>query len=479
MAMRAVNRRDAIRGAVSLASCWAGNAILTSPILAESEQPVQVKVDEDHLLGPISADFMGLGYEVSSVAIPGLLSGSNHVYVQLIRTLSRDGVIRVGGATSDYAHYSTEGKLVSSPKSTVINKQCLKDLGSFLDATGWRLIWGLNLGQGSQSEAVEEARAVSAAVGMKLLAFEIGNEVDIFGGRHRQKGYSFDDYLGEYRSYKSAIRDALPDAPFAGPDAAIRNEWVSQFAAAEGRDLRLLTEHYYRAGQNASSSLEMLFRPDPKLVPMLQTLQSTSSSSKLPFRICETNSFSGGGKPGVSDTFGAALWVLDYMWTLASFDASGVNMETGVNHLGFISSYSPIGESQGGTVSATPEYYGMLAFSRASGGQRALVRTVAGELNLSAYAAVEGHKIQVTVINKERTTSCKVSLTCNARIAKASAMRLSGPRLESKVGVTFGGSQVSADGRWRPHEEERLTISSQRAELIVPSGSAAVVTLRL
>lgn len=348
MATRAVNRRDAIRGAVSLASCWAGNAMLPSTILAQSEQPVQVKVDEDQLLGPISADFMGLGYEVSSVANPGLLSGSNHVYVQLIRTLSRDGVIRVGGATSDYAHYSTEGKLVSSPKSTVINKQCLKDLGSFLDATGWRLIWGLNLGQGSQSEAVEEARAVSAAVGMKLLAFEIGNEVDIFGGRHRRKGYSFDDYLGEYRNYKNAIRAALPNAPFAGPDAAIRNEWVSQFAAAEGRDLKLLTEHYYRAGQNASSSLEMLLRPDPKLAPMLQTLQSTSSSFKLPFRICETNSFSGGGKPGVSDTFGAALWVLDYMWTLASFDASGVNMETGVNQLGFISSYSPIGESPGG-----------------------------------------------------------------------------------------------------------------------------------
>lgn len=104
---------------------------------------------------------------------------------------------------------------------------------------------------------------------------------------------------------------------------------------------------------------------------------------------------------------------------------------------------------------------------------------MAGELNLSAYAAVEGHKIQVTVINKERAISCKVNLTCNARITKASAMRLSGPSLESKVGVTLGGSQVSEDGRWKPHEEERLTISAQGAELIVPPGSAAVVTLRL
>jgi hypothetical protein len=85
----------------------------------------------------------------------------------------------------------------------------------------------------------------------------------------------------------------------------------------------------------------------------------------------------------------------------------------------------------------------------------------------------------VTVINKDRTASAKVNLRCNARITKASAMRLAGPSLESKVSVTFGGSQVSADGRWRPREQERLTISSQGADLIVPSGSAVVVTLRL
>jgi len=35
----------------------------------------------------------------------------------------------------------------------------------------------------------------------------------------------------------------------------------------------------------------------------------------------------GGGKPGVSDTFASALWRLDYMFLLASYDCEGLNLE--------------------------------------------------------------------------------------------------------------------------------------------------------
>ena len=58
----------------------------------------------------IAPDFMGLGYEISSVARPGLLSPANKVYVQLVRTLGARGVIRIGGNTADYAHYSERSR---------------------------------------------------------------------------------------------------------------------------------------------------------------------------------------------------------------------------------------------------------------------------------------------------------------------------------------------------------------------------------
>ncbi len=68
---------------------------------------------------------MGLGYEISSVAKPGLLSASNPVYVELVRRLGARGVIRVGGNTADYAAFSPRSSAVSAPKATVINEHSL------------------------------------------------------------------------------------------------------------------------------------------------------------------------------------------------------------------------------------------------------------------------------------------------------------------------------------------------------------------
>ncbi|HEX4782872.1 MAG TPA: hypothetical protein VH350_00940, partial [Candidatus Sulfotelmatobacter sp.] len=334
-----------------------------------SEAGVRVTIDPARTLAVIPPDFTGLGYEISSVAHPGLLSGQNAVYVQLVRTLGAQGVIRVGGNTADYASYSANGEPLSSPEGkagSVVNDAVLRDLGTFLDTTGWKLIWALNLGNGTLENAIAEAKAVRAGSRGKLLAFEIGNEPDLFPRRagHRRAGYGYEDYLREYRVWRDALRKAIPDMAFAAPDAAVATEWVTRFAADEGKDVKLLTHHYYREGQNPTSSIDKLLRPDPKLSPMLEKLKAASESCGAPYRICETNSFSGGGKPGVSDTLAAALWVLDFMFILASSGCAGVNMETGVNQRGFISSYSPIGDDEQGHYWAAPEYYGMLAFAQ-------------------------------------------------------------------------------------------------------------------
>ena len=140
---------------------------------------VRVQIHPRRRLGRIPADFLGLGYEISSVSEPGLLAASNESYVQFVRTLGPAGVIRIGGNTSDYASWSADGPAVSSPQGTVVDRRAVDDLGSFLHATGWRLIWGLNLGRGTIEEAVDEAVSVAASVGDRLLAFEIGNEPDL------------------------------------------------------------------------------------------------------------------------------------------------------------------------------------------------------------------------------------------------------------------------------------------------------------
>ncbi len=468
-----MDRREFLAGAAQFAALVLRKATV-------GEAAVHIIVDTRQELGAIPADSIGLGYEISSVARPGLLSAKNRTYVGLVRTLGAHGVIRIGGNTSDYSAFERNGQSVSAPKATVINESDLKELGTFLEATGWRLIWGLNLGRGTVQQAVEEARAVAVTAKDKLLAFEIGNEPDLFGRGtpHRRRGYSYEEYLQDYRRYKSAIRASLPAAPFAGPDAATATDWVARFAADEGGDLKLLTHHYYRECTGPGATLDKLLHADPKLAPELQKLKVASQSSGVPYRICETNSFCGGGRPGVSDTFGAALWAFDYMFTLASAGAAGVNMETGVNQLGFISSYSPIGDDEHGGYSAKPEYYGMLAFAQAANGRQVSAEYEAGEVNLRAYAVLTNQRrLSVSIVNKDALHDAAVRITVDRQFRRARALRLTAPSPESREGVMLGGALVNANGSWKPALVEPLRSRGGECEVRVPAASAAVVIL--
>lgn len=451
-----------------------------------SAPEVRVTLDPAQTLASIPSDFMGLGYEISSVARPGLLSAQNSIYIQLVRTLGRDGIIRVGGNTADYASYSATGQSLSSPEGkagSVVNHAVLHDLGSFLDATGWKLIWALNLGNGTLANAIEEAEAVTAAAKRNLLAFEIGNEPDLFprGAGHRHATYGYNDYLREYRTFRDSLRKAIQGIAFAGPDTAGATDWVSRFAADEGKDCKLLTHHYYREGQNPTSTIDKLLHPDPKLAPMLATLRAASESSGVPYRICETNSFSGGGRPGVSDTLAAALWVLDFMFVLASAGCAGVNMETGVNQRGFISSYSPIADDEQQHYWAAPEYYGMLAFAESGAGRIIGSAIDAGNRNIIVHATQPTKdRTVVTLINKEPSSDVIVGIGSKqpTSFRSGSLIRLSGSSLASKSGVTLGGSGVTPGGVWKPTVKEEITSNHRTPQVHVPAASAAIITLQ-
>jgi hypothetical protein len=443
-------------------------------------RPLSLRIDPSKMLGEIPPDFLGLGYEISSVARTGLLSARNSAYVQFVKSLSSRGVIRIGGNTSDYSSYSANGPAVSAPKATVVDEAVIRDLGGFLDATGWQLIWGLNLGDGTIDNAVDEAASVIAAAKGKLLAIEIGNEPDLFAGSvaHRDKGYVYADYHKEYRAYKAALRAKFPNVPFAGPDAASHTDWVTQFALDEGADLKLLTHHYYAEGPptNPTSTIEKLLGPADNLARMLMQCEAASLAANVPYRICETNSCFGGGKPGVSDTLASALWGLDYMFTMAAASCAGTNIETGINQLGFVSSYSPIGDDLAGHYTAKPIYYAMLAFAQASRGMRIAVDYDAAAMNVKTYAVRDSAgRVFVTMINKEAVTDAVMSVALPRHSGSASVLRLAGPALDSKTGITLGGAEVSADGKWMQAKEESVHVRNGAFEVHLPAASAAIL----
>jgi hypothetical protein len=474
-----MNRRDFIANSALAAAALAASSSLARGRTSD-EQIARVTIGSGPALATISPLFMGLGYEISSVARPGLMSRANEGYVQLVRTLGSRGVIRVGGNTADYSRYAPAGPAVSTPYGTVVNNAALNELGGFLQATGWKLIWALNLGSGSVGDAVAEARAVMAIAGERLLAFEIGNEPDLFSReKHRGPDYGYENWLAEYRRYKTALRAQFPGVPFAGPDAAGKTDWVTRFAADEGKNAVLLTHHYYREGQNPGSTIEKLLGADPKLEPELAQLRAASLSCGVPYRICEVNSFSGGGRPGVSDTMAGALWALDYMFTVASHGGSGVNMETGVNQHGFISSYSPIGDDEQGHYSAKPEYYGLLAFSLAACGELLSTEVEPNTAAIKAYATrLSNGALTLTLINKGNVASvAHVDTGGRSLNREASVIRLKAPAVDAKTGITLGGAEVTARGTWKPAVPEILDVRKAQLSLSLPAASAAMVQI--
>jgi hypothetical protein len=203
----------------------------------------------------------------------------------------------------------------------------------------------------------------------------------------RKYAKDFDAYHAAFVDYKTAIRAKLPQAVFSGPDAAGNFAFVEGFVAAESGGMKLVTHHYYRGGQrDPKSTMERLLTGDERFDARLIQLQNLCAGRHLDYRINEVNSFSGGGKEGVSDAFGSALWCLDYLFRLASHGCSGVNIETDVNQLGFVSFYSPIAHDADGVCSARPEYYGMLAFAMAGRGEVIKASLAENDINLTAYA---------------------------------------------------------------------------------------------
>lgn len=421
----------------------------------------------------VSPNFTGLGYEMSSVAPIGLLSANNERYVALINGLGSKGVIRVGGIVADYTRYEPEGTIAAERQNTVITRQSIEQFAGFLARIGWTAIWSVNFAQGTIQDAVEEARAVKSILGDQLLALEIGNEVENYyrGQRpFRKAPYDYETYLNEFREWRAAILKAVPGIRFAAPDTASSVEWVERMAADAKGDVQLLTTHYYRNNQSRGSA-EQLLRPDPRLADIVTRLRTASQQSGIPWRMCETNSFSGGGRLGVSDTLAGALWTLDFMLLLAQSGCSGVNIETGVNQLGFVSSYSPIQDDGKGLNTAGVPYYGMLAFAQAMAGcdQVLAAELDAGGRNATAYVlGKRGQPLSAVIINRD-TQDISVSVR-DLHAHKLTAIRMSAPSAGGNSRVMLGAATVGLDGHWTVKNREQV-----KNAVVVPQMSAVVL----
>src|SRR6266852_3449146 len=450
-----------------------GAALVGRTFAQDGPAMARLSVDYEDAGRTIARDFVGLSYESAVVAANDFFTADNRTLLRLLRTLGSQGVLRIGGNTSERTLWRTQDA-PAPPENFVITPFAIDRLAGFLRALGWQLIYGLNLATAAPEEAAAEAAYVARAVGPLLLAFQIGNEPDGFGrwSGVRPKTYDTAAFLNEWRRFQAAIRAVVPDARFAGPDVAAETGWIAPFADAAAPGLVMLTRHYYADGpaSNPAVTLGKLVRSAGQIAPVLAEMAAIGTAHRLPWRIAETNSGYAGGRPRVSDTLGAALWGAELMFQIAAAGGAGVNFHGGPDKV-----YTPIAGSAA-PHHARPLYYGMLLFAQAARGALVPARLKA-DLNLASFAArADDGSLRVCVINKD-ARGARVRIDPGRRFAAASAMRLAAPSLEAATGLTLGGASIDASGRWASAAPEMLQFASGHVLVDVPGASAALVRL--
>ncbi len=491
-----MNRRDFLR-----MSAFASAALLRLPLaLAEESSTVSVRVSlrPDRVGEKLPGDFTGLSYESAQLGNPRFFSGDNSELVGFVQRLGNSGVLRIGGNTSEYCDWtpnpgakpgtqdsSPAGRALAvgpdtgqkAPPRVNIEPLAIRNLRDFLDATGWTLIYGLNMGTGTPEVAAAEAAYVMDVAGSKLRAFQLCNEPDLFFRNGiRKPGYDFGQFAAEWQHSFQTIRARVPSAPFAGPDTAYNNDWLVPFVKRFKNDARFISQHYYAEGppSDPSMTIERLLQPNPKWHDELEGMKRVVRESGLSFRLAETNSCYGGGKQGVSDTFASALWGGDLMFQLASEGGMGINF-----HGGGHGWYTPISGTREDGFLARPIFYGMLLFAQAGAGQ--LVETkLEGHHDaplLTAYGLrADNGALKIAVFNKNLDRRVRLTIDAGERVESATSLSLHAPHANDTAGVTFGGAPVGANGSWSPAREGKLSLQNGTLLVELPAASAALIT---
>ena len=482
-----MKRRNFLRSSLLLSGSILLSRSNFAQMVRDSAVPVDLAIDIPQQGHKILPSFTGLSYEKAQLGNPNFFAGTNTRLAGLMRTLGRHGVLRIGGNTSDEHTFWNrreipsveEGQMTAGPdtgrhplRKVIITPRAIMNLKAFLDATGWTVIYGLNLGKGTPENAADEAAFVMETLGQdKVVAFQLGNEPDAFVlTRLRPKTWGVEDYLAEWHQFYKAVKERVPDAPFAGPDTATNVSWLMPFAEKFSDCVRFLSSHYY-AIRRPTGTIEQLLSPSQRLYQEMDAVHQVQNAIGLPFRMTETNSCPS-GKPGVSDTFAAALWASDYMYQLAEAGNIGINF-----HGGGYGWYTPIAGTPEAGFLARPEYYGLLLFAQAGPGQLVSAKLSGTEDAplLTAYAlrGEDGH-LRVALFNKNADKDVVVKISGSAGLG-AKLMRLEAPRLDDTTDVTFGGSVVGADGRWLPMVEERVPSRNGLYMVYLKRASGALV----
>ena len=478
-------RRTFMAGAAAVAALGSGSTKLWS----QADSGLTLTVDPAQTGPTMPPSFTGLSYESAQLGHPDFFSAENPSLIGLFRTLTPDGVLRIGGNTGEYTTWSADDEDAAknltphamgpdagtaAKTATIVTPVAIRNLNSFIEKVGpgWKIIYGLNLWHGTPENAATEATYVAKTLGARLICFQIGNEPDMDHDAGSKDRWTFDHYWERWNVFVAAVKAAVPNVKFAGPDIAKEYTWITDMAAKKP-DILFLSGHSYAEGPpaNPKMTLEYLLkRGNDPATGEIATVQAAVKASGLPFWKTETNSCFHGGKPLVSDTLASALWGADYMLEIAQAGYIGVNLHGGGNGL-----YTPIaGDSPAFT--ARPVYYGMLLAQRFAGSTfvGANLSAQSDSQNVTAFAAkgaAGGWKL--AIFNK---AAAPVTIKLGGLTGASGAIEwLQGPAIDSHTGITFGGAEVATSGAFSPKTQATLKLAHGKGILSIPAYTAAYI----
>jgi hypothetical protein len=437
---------------------------------------------------PIEPGFIGLSLEYPSVeAYAGSNPAAlNPLFLRLVRGLApgQAPVLRIGGDSADHAWVPTSAvaqppgvNFVISPAWTAVARALAHQLGA-------RLILGINLEANSSTLAAAEGTSLLGGIGSGYVrALELGNEPDLYGSfawyrtstgtkiTGRPSTYSFSDFASDFSNLGSALPGRVA---LAGPSLGTFSwtDQLSSFLSAEPR-VALVTLHRYplqrcfirRSSPRYPTIANLLSRnASIGLADRFARFVAVARARHLPVRVDEFNTVSCGAVPEVSQTFASALWSVDALFAFARLGVAGVNVHTfpGAGYELFSFRHTVTGWHG----SVAPMYYGLRMFARAAppgsrpvSVSRSTVATVRGW----ATAGRDG-RTRIVLINTSGRRSHVVAVRVPAARGSASVLRLTGPGLRARTGVSLKpGKAISPD-------HNRYTV-------MLPAASAAMLTV--
>ncbi|MDD4974889.1 MAG: hypothetical protein PHY93_11095 [Bacteriovorax sp.] len=465
-----------LAGLIGLAGCTTSTS---SHSLAKTTQNevIEATINVDSHLREIPSYFLGFSFEKDQLETDQFTI-KNKVLEHLLKNLGT-GTLRFGANTVDLMKFTGGPTLPSSCKITsTVNPAAVKAMFQFAKKVDWKVIYGLNLGCNVPLAGAYEAKFVQAASKEELLAFEIGNEPDLFVLQGlRTNPWNVSSYIDQYNVYQKTIQKEVAGAHLSGPGLGnfiTSLEWLPPFMTAESKNLTFASVHFYPTIHDYGLS------PDGPLYPTIAHLLSPAKAkliinkiftpqvkaakqAGLPFRITEMNSAARSGEPGVSDAFASALWVLDYSFRFLTIGVSGINIQNDLDNLHDI--YSAIQRDKSGSYFPRPIYYGMLFFNEAAKGFLVPVEIKNEDslANFSIYSSVQqDHTLRITVINKDPQKTLNVQIRISDKNYQSGKMiQLLAPSLDAKSGISLGGPPLILPGIGFQHRGDQLRPSPE------------------